>query len=299
MEIALVIYGVSWIILLLVFLYAKFKSDNSIEKEPWYLYALIIALAPLVVFLLIPYLLVDGGIKDRRQKNKNKEWEAKKKIEKAHQEEASLGYMFASQNRNSIKATSRQIVIGRSLVALAQMEQYDRFLKCLDKLSLPKGYTLLVDKAKHEGLGDKSNLYVKTSDGIDNYNYFEHIEVEDSLDGAWQAYLLYSLWHILPTFWHGGYDSRTYIFSKEDLKDLRTIEESDQWVVNQLTAYDLSPEVVKSDINNKYYVTCCFWSDWGGLIRELVEVTIEDNKVVDIFEVQNKSEFAYDCGILY
>ena len=34
MEIALVIYGVSWIILLLVFLYAKFKSDNSIEKEP-------------------------------------------------------------------------------------------------------------------------------------------------------------------------------------------------------------------------------------------------------------------------
>lgn len=79
MEIALVIYGVSWIILLLVFLYAKFKSDNSIEKQPWYLYALIIALAPLVVFLLIPYLLVDGGIKDRKQKNKNKEWEAKKK----------------------------------------------------------------------------------------------------------------------------------------------------------------------------------------------------------------------------
>ena len=83
MEIALVIYGVSWIILLLVFLYAKFKSDNSIEKEPWYLYALIIALAPLVVFLLIPYLLVDGGIKDRNQMNKNKEWEAKKKNRKS------------------------------------------------------------------------------------------------------------------------------------------------------------------------------------------------------------------------
>ncbi len=299
MEIALVIYGVSWFILLSVVLYAKIKNGNTSEKEPWYLYALIIALAPLVVTLLIPYLLVDEWINDRKQKKQNKERETKKKIEKARQEQASLGYMFASQNRNAIKATFDQIVIGRSLVALAQMEQYDRFLKCLDKFSLPKGYTLHVDKAKHEGLGDKSTLYVKTSDGIDNYNYFEHIEVEDSLDGAWQAYLLYSLWHILPTFWHGGYDSRTYIFSKEDLKDLRTIEESDQGIVNQLTAYDLLPEVVKSDINNKYYVTCCFWSDWGGLIRELVEITIEDNKVVGIFEVQKKTEFAYDCGILF
>lgn len=207
--------------------------------------------------------------------------------------------MFVSQNRNDIKATFEQIVTGRSLVATAGIKQYDNFLKCLNKLSLPLGATLCVDMAKIIGSGDNSNLYVKNNTGGSNYKYFEELTVEDSCDGAWQAYLLYSLWHILPTFWHGGYYSRTYIFSKEDLKDIHTIEEYDQYVVKNLVAYDLIPEVVKSNINGKYYVTCCYWTDWGGLIRELVEITIENNKVIDVFEVQQKTEFEYSCGVLF
>jgi hypothetical protein len=125
------------------------------------------------------------------------------------------------------------------------------------------------------------------------------MSVENSHDGAWQAYLIHFLWHILPTFWHGGYDSRTYLFSKDDLRTLKTIEEKDQGVVAYLEDFDLTPEIVKSTLNDKYYITCCYWSDWGGLIRELVEITIDDNKVVDFFNVQEKVEFEYDCGIKF
>lgn len=47
-------------------------------------------------------------------------------------------------------------------------------------------------------------------------------------------------------------------------------------------AIDLSPEVVKKD--NKYYISVCYWSDWGGLKRELLEITIIENKVSDILK---------------
>lgn len=301
MKIALYLYAISWLILLAIVIISLFQEKGSSpfkEKEPWYLYVLIILFAPLVV-LIVPYILVKDGIESLKQKKTNKQREAEQEKEKMHQENASLGYMLASQDKNAIKASFEQIVVGRSLVTLVEMEQYSNFLKCLDKLSLPQGGSLGVDKAKHAGLGDKSNLFVQSNSEQANYNYFEELTVEDSCDGAWQAYLLYSLWHILPTFWHGGYDSRTYIFSKEDLKDLRTIEEQDQGVVEYLYNYDLIPEVVKSPHNDKYYVTCCYWSDWGGLIRELIEITIDNNKVIDVFEVQKKVEFEYDCGILF
>ena len=57
------------------------------------------------------------------------------------------------------------------------------------------------------------------------------------------------------------------------------------------------PEVVKK--NNKYYISVCYWSDWGGLKRELLEITIIENKVSDIFEVDTEVLMPYNCGILF
>lgn len=48
-----------------------------------------------------------------------------------------------------------------------------------------------------------------------------------------------------------------------------------------------------------YYITCCYWSDWGGLIKELIEIKIENNKVTSIFNVDKTLLFEYDCGIMF
>lgn len=301
MEIVFIVYAVSWLVLLIVYAYSTIKEKKANllnEKEPWYLYLAIVMLAPLAV-LLIPYIIIDGYKKDLKHKRNQKKLETRKRIENEHRDNAESGFLYASQDKINIKATSEQIAIGRKLINLVKKGNYDKFLLILDKLSLPMGCVLEVDKAKQTGIGDKSRLFVKNASSHANYDYFKDIIVEDSADGAWQAYLLYSLWHVLPAFWHGGYDTRTYFFSKEDLKGLRTFEEEDQEVIEHLVNYDLIPEVVKSSYNDKYYVTCCYWSDWGGLIRELVEITIDKNKVIDVFKVQQTVEFEYNCRILF
>lgn len=74
-------------------------------------------------------------------------------------------------------------------------------------------------------------------------------------------------------------------------------EEHSYPIKKRLMAIDLSPEVVKK--NNKYYISVCYWSDWGGLKRELLEITIIENKVSDIFEVDTEVLMPYNCGILF
>lgn len=59
---------------------------------------------------------------------------------------------------------------------------------------------------------------------------------------------------------------------------------------------DLTPEIAEY---NKYYISCCYWSDWEGLIKELVEIQIENNKVKSILNVDKKALFKYDCGIRF
>ena len=299
MKIALIIYGVSWLILLIVYIISKLQEIGSSKKEPWYIDAIIIAFAPLVILFVVPCILIDGAIQKFKQKKFNKKREIEKKRKRLHQEKACLGYMSASKNKSLNKCPFEQVLVARSLIALAKTKQYDGLLPCLNKLSLPEGAVLEVKEAEQSGSGDISRVFVKGSSGSSNYNYFDEITVENSCDGAWQAYLLQAIWHILPTFWHGAYGYRTYLFSKAYLKGLRTLRESDQDIVNGLNEFDLIPEVVKSPNNGKYYVTCCYWSDWGGLIRELVEITIENNKVAEVFEAKRNVIFKYECGILF
>ena len=60
---------------------------------------------------------------------------------------------------------------------------------------------------------------------------------------------------------------------------------------------DITPKVIKD--GNKYYVTCCYWNDWGGLKRELVEITCHDGKIAEFNDVTNETLFEYDCGIRF
>ena len=89
MKIVIIIYVVSWFILLAFYIATHFgkKNNHSSEKEPWHLYAIIIAFAPLIV-LYIPYLLISSSIEKKRKKAV-KEQEQREAEENANKQRAS------------------------------------------------------------------------------------------------------------------------------------------------------------------------------------------------------------------
>lgn len=200
-------------------------------------------------------------------------------------------------NESGNVATGDYLNVASILYQKIEKELYNNLMPVLDKLSLPNNCKLEIELAKEIGIGDKSKLYIDQN-GIYDTKIWEYIIVEDSPMGAWQAFLLHSAWRLLPMFWHGGYDRRTYIYSTNDCHNMKFMREEHSYPIKKhLMAIDLSPEVVKK--SNKYYISVCYWSDWGGLKRELLEITIIENKVSDIFEVDTEVLMPYNCGILF
>ena len=58
--------------------------------------------------------------------------------------------------------------------------------------------------------------------------------------------------------------------------------------------YDLLPKV---EINNdKALVTCCYWNNWEGLVRETVEINFTNNQS---FKVKTEIIYRHECGIRF
>ncbi len=301
MKIVLIIYFISWLIVLISYvctLVRQKKARSFVDREPWYFYLSLVVLSPILA-LTMPFAILND-YKDMRKSKKGQTLsDEKAKIEKARQKTALSAFLSAAKNASDIRVASEQISVGRKLFNFVSKRDYDKLLSILNTMSLPQGYALGVEVAKPDAFGDNSRLFIKSASAPVIYDFFKEITVEDSCDGAWQAYLLQSLCHVLPAFGHGIYNDRTYILSKEDLMELRTMEKQDQGVVSHLFGYYIEPEVVKSDIKGKYYVTCCYWSDWSGLVRELVEIVIDNNKVDDVYKVKETVLFEYDCGVFF
>ena len=136
--------------------------------------------------------------------------------------------------------------------------------------------------------------------------------VDDSPLGALQVYLISKLWHYLPMHWHGYYDRRFSVFSKDDLLKIKVrsrktrgerslkpsdIYEEENDLPKEALACDVTPKVTRYE--DKYYVSCCYWSEFGGLIRELVEIKIENNKVTEFLDANREVLYRYHCGIMY
>lgn len=296
MKIVLIIYIVSWLVLLAAYISSRFskKEKTSLEeKTPWYVYVAMVVLAPLAA-VLTPYFLYETYRDNRKEKKRKAERETKDRLEKEKKASANAAFLSASTSNDDFEA------VGNRLHQLAQEKKYGNFLQCLDKISLPTGTELIVeecDNSKND-IGDKSKLLIKLPNGETDEDIFKHLIVEQSPMGAWQAYLLHTLWHVLPLFWHANYSARDYVFCKDDANSVSTFQEEDHSAIVELISnFDVAPEVRSKD--NKYYVSGCYWSDFGGLIRENVELTFEDNKVANIFEFDHKILYEYNCGILF
>ena len=155
---------------------------------------------------------------------------------------------------------------------------------------------LEVQECEHRGAGSVSRLVIETAENVRESNIFNYLKFEDSPMGAWQAYLLCQMWHYLPLWWHANYDKRDYIYTREDFSDITHFIDRG-FNADVLKDFNVNPEIYGND--GKYYISCCFWTDFGGLKREYVEVSIKDNRVEGMFVFDEKVIYEYQCGILF
>ena len=300
LKIILIVYGISITIILSIIIYNQISDIRSGGRfkleEPLYGYALIFLFAPLTV-LFIPIAIIieqyDNRNKEKEEAKRKAKREAEEQIEEAKAALAVENYKCAEKSFY----TKEFYDVANQLRTLVNASQYNLFLSCLDKLSLPKGSHLCVKEAQHVDIGDTSKLYIDNF-GKKDKKIWEYLRIEDSPMGAWQAYLINEIWHTLPTFWHGGYHRRKYVFSTEDCFDIKPLNAGNEdYYKSRFSKLDVTPIIAKN--NDKYYVSACYWTNWGGLIRELIEITIKDNKVIQFYEADIKTLLKYDCRVWY
>lgn len=191
----------------------------------------------------------------------------------------------------------------------------------LDKLKLDEGWHLGLRFAEDKGFGDKSWFYcfqgkndtycedyrrLKVSnDDMDDFwkcydqnpifDIFQHLHAPKSELAFWQAYLLSKATYQLPTWWHGGYGRKQFIFSKEDkIKGFFVRIDSSEI---QRIRDNLIPYVnIKNDIAT---VSCCFFGAWRGLYRHTVQMKIVNGRVLFLEGSDSKILYKYNCGIKF
>lgn len=309
MKTVVIIYAVSWLILLIVYVISKFqdrktkKKDDTLEKflnarkstkekiVDKLVYIIMIVFAPLVVFV-VPYILIRDAKAKKQEKIRKEERENAEREQLEHKAVCSENYakLVSLSNNNEF------IQKAQSLFELVKKKDYGDILKLLDKASLPSTMKLDVQECNQQGTGSVSRLFVNTPNNERIFDIFDHLRFEDSIMGAWQAFLLNRLDHYLPLWWHANYNKRDYIYTKEDFDHITHFIDRgfDKSVLEE---YNIAPEIKGG--NGKYYISCCYWTDFGGLRREFVEISLIDNKLKGAFVFDEKVIHKYECGIMF
>ena len=309
METVVIIYAVSWLILLIVYVISKFqdrktkKKDDALEKflnarkstkekiVDKLVYVIMIVFAPLVVFV-VPYILIRDAKAKKQEKIRKEERENAEREQLEHKAVCSEQYAKLV----SLSDNNEFIQKAQSLFELVKKKDYGDILKLLDKASLPSTMKLDVQECNQQGTGSVSRLFVNTPNNERIFDIFDHLRFEDSIMGAWQAFLLNRLDHYLPLWWHANYNKRDYIYTKEDFDHITHFIDRgfDKSVLEE---YNIAPEIKGG--NGKYYISCCYWTDFGGLRREFVEISLIDNKLKGAFVFDEKVIHKYECGIMF
>lgn len=298
MKTVLIIYVISWIIILAFYLHQARKRYVSLPWEsrtPWYYYLVAVATAPLIV-LVMPYILWER-IKEKKERElriKEIERQEKEKERKRAQAE-SIFKEVSSEQEN--QCGPGYIATAQSLHQAVREKAYSAIQKVLDKMTIQEGYSLCVEECSQSGHGDESKLYVTKKGPEHNYNVFTGaLRFEDSCEGAWQAYLLYQLKYSLPLWWHANYNKRFYLFEAKDTAHVFHFSKNCNVVLNQ-TDEELSPEVYGKD--ERYFITCCYWSDFGGLIRERARIELREGQLIECLVFSSEEILPYQAPIRF
>lgn len=307
MTIIAIIYSVAWLILLATYLFRRKESTfnwSETDGSEKFVIFLIILFAPIVV-LFFPFMLYSQAKNNKKSRKATEDRERKERAEQEYRTKALSAIQKAKANpaqeaSSEFKlflASARSSYSTNFYTHMQKEENYPMIMKILHKLSLPKGATLLVEESKQQGIGDESKLFVETPEGAYDYSIWDYITVENSLEGAWNAYLLYNLWHVLPMFWHALYNRRYYLFFPEFTDFIEYHHNGDKQDLRKaIKEHFVSPDVVAAD--GKFYVSCCYFTNFGGLIQETVEIAIDNGKA-SFHVIEQKALVEYDCGIRY
>lgn len=196
----------------------------------------------------------------------------------------------------------------RLIIPWSETQALEKVLEILDKISIPEGKALRCHlSGMHcRGIGDNSFLYVndiEEQEGITKIaligDTWKNIRVEHSEMGMWQTYLLMTTIHVMPYFWHGGYSVRTFIFCRSDLSRIRALKGMD---LSHIDDSKLQPEVKMTEgLDGKCMgtVSTTYWTAWGGLVREIVTVGMDGDRVTVYGPAVNEALYRYDCGIMF
>lgn len=181
--------------------------------------------------------------------------------------------------------------VGITLHSMIGNKNPSQILSILSEISLSDEFKLNYTNFVSESFGNY-DVVVENSDGISDKNIFKYLSVNKSKMGAWQAYLLYTLWHTLPLYDHSAYNSREYIFSAKDIESLYLKESN-----IKKRCLEANTNIIVLGINDYFYVSCCYWCRFRGLSRILCEIQIRDNRVINIREVNNTNLVEYGTDI--
>lgn len=203
--------------------------------------------------------------------------------------------------------TDREQKLGREVQRLVRAKDYKEVIRVLNKVKVPKGYTLSIRPYKKEeecGLGTESHVIITTPDKQiirdDQKEFWKLLSVERSPMGAWQVYLLFNMWHYLPLFWHALYEKRSYVYSNTQLK-----RDSRYWPEYEApeTKIDLGNCDVQTTImsigDSDYYIGACYWSDFEGLVYEKRHISLYPSVHVYARPESHRALFRYKCGICF
>lgn len=323
MELVVIIYGIAWLLSLLTLLYIHFtEKDKLFRRDNWKLSLFVITFAPIIFLVMLLCILIsciwdkkkDGDVKKEKEIEEFKKKQAVENFKKCHGffvDSAvieQIGRKLLNINLDTFRMPEelQMKVIGKRIPTVEE-----KILYVLDKIQLLEDYGLQLEY-EERGIGGRTYIYVKEPNGNLSKNFLDFVIVDDSPLGALQVYFLSKLWHYLPMYWHGYYDRRFSVFSKDDLLKIKVrsrktrgerslkpsdIYEEENDLPEEALACDVTPKVTRYE--DKYYVSCCYWSEFGGLIRELVEIKIENNKVTEFLDANRKVLYRYHCGIMY
>lgn len=168
----------------------------------------------------------------------------------------------------------------------------------LDELYLEDGWHLCIT------LGDIHGFYAYKDDKKEPL--CKKLRGAISKRAAWQAYLLYSAYRIMPLEDHDNYDACRPIYTKRDL-DLNTFytfmpdSHFDKVIADlqklELTDKDTYP-IVHQVSDFKFEVECIWWNDWKGLFKERAVVEFAPKTYTPKMEVIGENIiYTYECSI--
>lgn len=301
MKIVGIIYAVSLLLLAVMFLLNHKKSIGPIinKGESWYIVAiaiLIVILTAPVLVLAFPFVLAKSSKQKKENEQLRTEWDKKQEEEKM-QKAKSLERYNETLKTKSDQCDSSIVNVAEQLLHAVNEKNYHSISKILDKVSLPDNTYLEVEECKQEGSGDESKLYLLSLDGNVNYNVFEAIRFDNSCMGAWQAFLLRQIDHYLPRWWHANYGRREYVYSKEELTSIHDYTFDKEQKFPDFSYLDLNPTIFSN--GDHYFISCVFWTEFGGLIREYYELVLNNGILSECINFKNDTIYEYNCGIRF